>query len=63
MTVQPIDEELPVEDRFAGRDIQGVVDDVRWTPTWANQRSEIVVDANGTTISTGRANVRLDNSS
>ena len=58
MTVQSIDEGQPVEVRFAGRAVQGVVDDVRWTPTWANQRSEIVVDADGTTISTGRANIR-----
>ncbi|MFC6765997.1 hypothetical protein [Natrinema soli] len=58
MTVQPISEGQPVEICFAGRDVQGVVNEVRWTPTWANQRSEIVVDADGTTISTGRANVR-----
>ncbi|WP_137288850.1 hypothetical protein [Natronorubrum halophilum] len=58
MTVQPIDEGQPVEVRFAGRDVQGVVDDVRWTPTFNNPRSEIVVDADGTTITTGRASVR-----
>lgn len=58
MTVQSIDEGQPVEVRFAGRDIQGVVDEVRWTPTWNNPRSKIVVDANGTTITTGRASVR-----
>ncbi|WP_226479178.1 hypothetical protein [Natrinema amylolyticum] len=58
MTVHPIDEGVPVEVRFAGRRLEGVVDEVRWTPTWANQHSEIVVDADGTTISTGRASVR-----
>lgn len=58
MTVQPIAEGKSVEIRFAGRRLEGVVNEVRWTPTWANQRSEIVVDADGTTISTGRANVR-----
>jgi len=57
MTVQPI-EGLPVEIRFAGRRLGGVVDEVRWTPTWGEPRSEIVVDADGTTITTGRANVR-----
>ncbi|WP_226041584.1 hypothetical protein [Natrinema sp. DC36] len=58
MTVQPIEENQPVEIRFAGREVQGVVDEVRWTPTWGEPRSEIVIDADGTTISTGRANVR-----
>lgn len=58
MTIHPIDEGLPVELEFAGRRLEGVVDEVRWTPTWGEPRSEIVVDANGTTITTGRASVR-----
>jgi|GEM_PF-2878489 hypothetical protein len=58
MTVQPISEGIPVELEFAGRHLEGVVDEVRWTPTWGEPRSEIVVDANGTTITTGRASVQ-----
>ena len=58
MTVQSIDEGQPVEIRFAGRDVQGVVDEVRWTPSFNNPRSEIVVDADGTMITTGRASIR-----
>ncbi|WP_436344512.1 hypothetical protein [Natronorubrum sp. FCH18a] len=59
MTVQSIAKGQPVEVRFAGRDVEGVVEDVRWHASWNNPRSEIVVDADGTTIATGRANVCL----
>ncbi|WP_137288641.1 hypothetical protein [Natronorubrum halophilum] len=58
MTVHPFTEGQPVEIRFAGRDVLGVVKDVRWSASFNNPRSEIVVDADGTTISTGRASVR-----
>ncbi|WP_435552769.1 hypothetical protein [Natrinema sp. CGMCC1.2065] len=58
MTVHPIEPGLPVEVRFAGRRLEGVVDEVRWQPTWGEPRSEIVVDANGTTITTGRASIQ-----
>ena len=58
MTVQSISEGQPVEVRFAGRRLEGVVEDVRWQPSWNNFRSEIVVDADGTRIATGRANVQ-----
>ncbi|WP_265110921.1 hypothetical protein [Halosolutus halophilus] len=59
MTVHSIDEGQPVEVRFAGRDVQGVVDEVRWRPSWNQPIEEIVVDADGTRIATGRANVQL----
>ncbi|PCR89301.1 hypothetical protein [Natrinema ejinorense] len=58
MTVHPIDEGQPVELEFAGRRLEGVVDEVHWRPTFNNPRSEIVVDADGTTITTGRTSVR-----
>lgn len=57
MTVHPTPG-MPVELEFAGRDVQGVVEDVRFRPSWGKARSEIVVDADGTTISVGRTNVR-----
>ncbi|QLG47908.1 hypothetical protein [Natrinema halophilum] len=58
MTVQSIAEGQPVEIRFAGRDVQGVVDEIRWSPSFSNTHPEIVVDADGTTITTGQPNVR-----
>ncbi|SEW10493.1 hypothetical protein [Natrinema salifodinae] len=58
MTGQPIDEGIPVEVRFAGRRLEGVVDEVRWTPTFNDPHSEIVVDADGTMITTGRASIQ-----
>ena len=57
MTVHPTPG-TPVELEFAGHYLEGVVEDVRWRATWNNPREEIVVDADGTTITTGRANVR-----
>ncbi|AXR80801.1 hypothetical protein [Natrarchaeobaculum sulfurireducens] len=56
MTVHPTPG-TPVELKFAGRNVQGVVDDVRWSPSWNNTTEEIVVDADGTIITTGRANI------
>ncbi|GAB3669518.1 hypothetical protein [Halopiger thermotolerans] len=57
MTVFSINEGDDVELEFAGRRLEAVVQDVRWQPTWNNPHSEIVVDADGTTITTGRTNV------
>ena len=57
MTVHPISRGTPVELEFAGRHLEGVVEDVRFRPSWGKARSEIVVDADGTRIVTGRASI------
>ncbi len=58
MTVQPLEPGQPVAVRFAGRDVCGVVDDIRWRPSFNDSLEEIVVDANGTRIATGRTHVQ-----
>lgn len=58
MTIYPIDIGQPVEFEFAGRTLEGIVEDIRWKPSFNNQTHEIVVDANGTTITTGRTSIR-----
>lgn len=58
MTIHDLERGQPVELHFAGRDVQGVIEDIRWTPSFNAPREEIVVDADGTMISTGRTNIR-----
>ncbi|WP_049925363.1 hypothetical protein [Halopiger goleimassiliensis] len=57
MIVQPLPRGQPVELEFAGRRLEGTVADVRWDPSWANPRTEIVVDADGARITVGRGSV------